>query len=138
MKAPAKREGDYYTLGIIEKLLSTGDSSRLYQSMVKGKQIALRADASYEERRGPGAFEAFVIYKPGTTADDARKILWTELDKLKSEPVTSTELEKAKNQIMRQMFASSSSTSLQRSLTRAELLAEYTSFYGDPYLIDKI
>ena len=136
-KAPAKREGDYYTLGVIEKLLSTGDSSRLYQSMVKGKQIALRADASYEERRGPGAFEAFVIYKPGTTPDDARKILWTELDKLKAEPVTATELEKAKNQIMRQVFASSSSTSLQRSLTRAELLAEYTSFYGDPSLIDK-
>ena len=136
-KAPARREGDYYTLGIIEKLLGTGESSRLYQSMVKGKQIALRADASYEERRGPSAFEAFVIYKPGTTADDARKILWTELDKLKSEPVSATELEKAKNQIMRQLFASSSSTSLQRSLTRAELLAEYTSFYGDPSLLDK-
>ena len=66
-----------------------------------------------------------------------RKILWTELDKLKTEKVSSEELEKAKNQILRQMFASSSQTSLQRSLSRAELLAEYTSFYNEPGGLDK-
>jgi zinc protease len=136
-KAPARRDPDYYALGIIEKLLSGGESSRLYQRMIKGDQVALKADASYEERRGPGAFETLVIFKPGTTAEGARKILWSELEKLQSEPVSSTELEKSKNQVLRGLFASSSSTSVQRSLARAELLAEYGSFYGDPFLIDK-
>lgn len=136
-KAPARRDPDYYALGIIEKLLSTGDSSRLYQRMIKGEQVALRAEASYEERRGPAAFETFVVFKPGTTAEDARKILWSELDKLKNEPVSQEELVKAQNQVLRGLFASSSYQSLQRSLARAELLAEYGSFYGDPSLIDK-
>ena len=136
-KAPAKREPDYYALGIIEKLLSTGDSSRLYQRMVKGDQIALKAEASYEERRGPSAFETFVIFKKNTTAEDARKVLWSELDKLKTETVSQDELVKAQNQILRSLFASSSEISLQRSLARAELLAEYGSFYGDTSLIDK-
>jgi zinc protease len=136
-KAPARRDPDYYALGIIEKLLSTGDSSRLYQRMIKGDQIALKAEASYEERRGPAAFEAFVVYKPGTTAEAARKILWSELDKLKTEPISQEELVKAQNQVLRGLFASSSYQSLQRSLARAELIAEYGSFYGDPSLIDK-
>jgi predicted Zn-dependent peptidase len=38
---------------------------------------------------------------------------------------------------LRGLFASSSYQSLQRSLARAELIAEYGSFYGDPSLIDK-
>ncbi len=136
-KAPARRDPDYYALGIIEKLLSGGESARLYQRMIKGDQVALKADASYEERRGPSAFETMIIFKPNTTAEAARKIMWSELEKLKTEPVSATELEKSKNQILRGLFASSSSTSLQRSLARAELLAEYGSFYGDPFLIDK-
>ena len=136
-KAPARRDPDYYALGIIEKLLSGGESSRLYQRLIKGEQIALKADASYEERRGPGAFETLIIYKPGTTAEQARKVLWSELEKLQTDPVSASELEKSKNQILRGLFASGSYTSLQRSLARAELLAEYGSFYGDPSLIDK-
>ena len=40
-------------------------------------------------------------------------------------------------EILRDLFASSSYESLQRSLGRAELLAEYASFFGDPSLIDK-
>jgi predicted Zn-dependent peptidase len=136
-KAPARREADYYALGVIEKLLSSGDSSRLYQRMVKGDQNALKVEAGYDERRGPSGFESFVVIKPDTTAEKVRESLWSELDKLKKEPVSDVELEKAKNQILGQMFSSSGYTSLQRALGRAELLAEYTSFYGDPAGLDK-
>jgi len=136
-KAPARREADYYALGIIEKLLSAGDSSRLYQRMVKGDENALKVDAGYDERRGPAAFESFVVIKPDTTLDKARESLWSELEKLKKEPVSDIELEKAKNQVLRQLFSSGSYTSLQRALGRAELLAEYTAFYGDPAGLDK-
>ncbi len=135
-KAPPKRDPDYYALGIIEKLLSTGDSSRLYQRMIKGEKIAIKAEASYGERRGPSSFETFVVFKPGTTAENARKILWSELDRLKTNAVSGEELEKAKNQILRGLFASNNPESLQRSIARAEILAEYASFFGDPKLID--
>jgi len=56
---------------------------------------------------------------------------------LKTTLVSDQELEKAKNQILHDLFASTSYESLQRSLGRAELLAEYTSFFGDPSLLDK-
>jgi predicted Zn-dependent peptidase len=136
-KAPARREPDYYALGIIQKLLSAGDSSRLFQRMVKGDQNALKIDVGYDERRGPSALETFVVVKPGFTPEQVRETLWSELEKLKTTPVSGEELEKAKNQILHDLFASSSYESLQRSLGRAELLAEYACFFGDPSLIDK-
>lgn len=136
-RAPGRRDGDYYALGVIEKILSAGESSRLYQRMIKGDQVALKADAGYDERRGPGGFEAMVIFKPGNSAEKVRGILFEELDKLKSAPVSKEELEKAKNQIMRSLLSSNSYVSVQRSLGRAELLAEYALFFGDAKLIDK-
>jgi predicted Zn-dependent peptidase len=136
-KAPGQRTPDSYALEVMEKLLSEGDSSRLYQRMVKGDQIALKADASYERRRGPSQFSTFVIYKNNTTADKAREVVWDELNKLKTEPVSESELQKAKNQILRGLFSSGSYTSIQRTTARAELLAEYALFYGDPKLLDQ-
>jgi zinc protease len=136
-KAPARREPDYYALGIIEKLLSAGDSSRLYQRMVKGDKNALKVDAGYDERRGPSAFEIFAIVKPDSTPEKVRASLFDEIEKLKTKPVLQEELDKAKNQISRDLFASDSSESLQRSIGRAELLAEYASFFGNAALLDK-
>lgn len=135
-RAPARREPDYYALGVIEKILSSGESSRLYQRMIKGEKVALKADAGYDERRGPSAFEAFIIYKTGNKPERVREILFEELEKLKTTLVSDEELEKAKNQILRTLFASHSHVSLQTVLARANMLAEYTLFFGDPKLID--
>jgi len=136
-KAPGKRDPDYYALGLLTNVLSEGESSRLYQRMIKGDQVALKADIGYDERRGPSALEGFVIYKPGNTAENVREIIWSEIDKLKNAPVSEDELQRAKNQVMRALFAAGSHTSLQRALGRAEMLAEYASFFGDPKLIDE-
>lgn len=135
-KVPGKREPDYYALQLLEKILSAGDSSRLYQRMIKGDQVAVKAEAGYDERRGPSAFEAFIIYKPENSSSKVMDIFWSEIDKLKNTPVAAEELEKARNQILRNFFSGTSYTSLQRSLGRAELLAEYTSFFGDAKYLD--
>ncbi|MBI4534250.1 MAG: insulinase family protein [Candidatus Melainabacteria bacterium] len=136
-KAPARRDPDYYALGLIEKLLSAGDSSRLYQRLVKGTEVALKAEMWLDERRGPGAVEGFVMYKPGNSPEKVRSIIWQEIDQLKTTPVSSEELEKAKNQVLRGLFSAGSYQSLQRSLGKAELLAEYALFFGDPKYIDE-
>lgn len=136
-KAPAKRDADYYPLVLLEKVLSSGDSSRLYQRLVKGEMVAIRSSAGYDERRGPGAFEAFVVYKPENTSEKVREIVWSEIDKLKGQVVSEQELEKARNQILREYFSGTNYTSLQRSIGRAEMLAEYALFFGDPKLIDE-
>jgi predicted Zn-dependent peptidase len=135
-KAPGRRDNDFYAMNLLQTILATGESSRLYQRMVKGDQVALAVEVSYEERRGPSAFETTVLFKPGSTADKISEIVLAELDKVKTEGVSQEELQKSKNQLLRGLFSSGSSVSLQRSLSRAEMLAEYTSFFKDPSLID--
>jgi zinc protease len=136
-KAPESRTKDSYAMQVVEKLLSTGDSSRLYQRLIKGDELALRADAGYDLRRGPGEFSTFIVYKPNTTAEKARDVVWSEIDKLKEQPVSKEELEKARNQLLRDLFSSNSYSSLQKTVNRAEMLAQYALFYGDPRLLDQ-
>jgi len=136
-KAPQRRDKDSFTLNLIQSMLTGGPSSRLYQRLVKDDQVALAIQSSYEERRGPSEYDIFCVFKPNTTAEAVRKIILEEIEKLKTTPVAAKELEKAKNQILQTYFSSGSHTSLQRSLGRGEMLAQYASFYGDPTLIDK-
>ncbi len=136
-KAPGRREDEYYALGLIEKILSGGDSSRLYQRMVKGDKIALSVNAEYDERRGPAAFETFAILKPGVNFDKAKDVIMDEIKKLQTVPVSEKELETAKNQILKTVFDSSSSFTLERSLGRAETICEYECFYDNPALFEE-
>ena len=136
-KAPKRRDKDSLVLNIIQNMLSTGTSSRLYQRMIKDDQVALSVDGSYEERRGPSQISFFVLYKPDQNKEKVRKILLEEINKLKTGLVSEVELQKAKNLILSMYFSSNSHYSLQKSLGRAETVAQYASFYGDPSLFDK-
>lgn len=136
-KVPPSRTPEYFSLLVLENILSSGESSRLYQRMVKGDQIALRADAGLDARRGPSEFQTFVLFKPNTTSEKAREVVWQEIEKLKNEPISANEILKAQNQVMRGFFSSNSGNSLQKTLSRAEMLARYASFYGDTKLIDQ-
>lgn len=136
-KIPNQRDPEYFPFVVMENILSSGESSRLYQRMIKGDQIALSASAGIDSRRGPSSFGTFVMIKPNTTAEKAREVLWQEIEKVKTEPVSAKELEKAKNQILRGFFSSNSGSSLQKTLSRANMLARYAAFYGDTKLIDQ-
>ena len=136
-KAPKRRDKDSLILNLIQNMLTTGPSSRLYQRLVKDDQVALTVDGSYEERRGPSQINFFVLYKPDQDKEKVRKILLEEISKMKSGLVSEVELQKAKNLILSIYFSSNSHYSLQKSLGRAETVAQYASFFGDPTLFDK-
>lgn len=136
-KAPKRRDPDAPVLSIIDGILCGGGSSRLYQRLVKEDQLVMKIDCSYDQRRGPSEFDLFAIQKPGVEAESVRKIILEELGKLKNTEVPARELEKVKNQILSALYGSSSGSSLQRSLARAQILARYASFYGDPTLGDQ-
>ncbi len=137
-KTPGMRQSDYYALGLIEKLLVEGKSSMLYQRLVKSEQTALEVENYTDERRGPGNFCVFVTYKPGATAKKIEGSVLAEIAKLKAGKITPTELQKAKNQLQSDLFASpgDSPSSMQSALGRASFLATYALFFGDPKLVD--
>jgi len=92
---------DSYPLHIVSKVLSDGQSSRIYRSLVYEKQLAVAAFGQANIIEDPNLFFAVAIVQPGHTPEEAEKALVAELDRLKSEPISDAELQQAKNQFAR-------------------------------------
>jgi len=92
---------DSYPLHITSKILSDGQSARIPRELVYNKRIALTAFGSGNITEQPNLFYAVAIVQPGQKPEAAEKALIAEFEKLKSEPVTATELQRAKNQFAR-------------------------------------
>ncbi len=92
---------DSYPLHIASKVLSDGQSSRIYRRLVYEKQIALAAFGGGNIIENPNLFFAVAIVQPGKTIEEATGALIAELDRLRKEPITPSELQQAKNQFAR-------------------------------------
>lgn len=98
-KVPTITHPNSYALNVLQGILSSGKSSRLYQSLVYEKQLALYADGSYDDvSADPNLFMLYAGVMPGKTTEEVEKALYVELDRLKRELVSDEELQKAKNQ----------------------------------------
>jgi len=97
---------DSYPLHIASKILSDGQSSRIYRKLVYEKQIALAAFGGGNIIEDPNLFFAVAIVQPGHTTDEAADALIEELDRLRTEPVSDAELQQAKNQFARDYILS--------------------------------
>ena len=92
---------DSYPLHIASKVLSDGQSSRIYKKLVYEKQIALAAFGGGNIIEDPNLFFAVAIVQPGHTTEEATAALIAELDRLRNEPISDAELQQAKNQFAR-------------------------------------
>jgi zinc protease len=97
---------DSYPLHIASKILSDGQSSRIFKSLVYDKQIALAAFGGGNIVEHPNLFFAVAIVQPGHTPEEAANALIAELERFKAEPVSEHELERAKNQFARDYIVS--------------------------------
>jgi zinc protease len=82
-------------------VLSDGQSSRIFKSLVYEKGIALAASGEANIIEDPNLFYALAIIQPGHRPEEAVDALIAEFDRLKAEPITEHELERAKNQFAR-------------------------------------
>ncbi|HMK49251.1 MAG TPA: pitrilysin family protein [Thermodesulfovibrionales bacterium] len=91
---------DGYVLEVIAEVLSGGKSSRLYKDLVHDKQLVLEADAENSLlSKDPGLFMLSSAPLPGKETSEVEKALDQEIERLKTEPVGESELQKAKNRI---------------------------------------
>jgi zinc protease len=92
---------DSYPLHIAAKVLADGQSSRIYRKLVYETQIAVAAFGQASLIEDPNLFYCVALVQPGHTPEEAANALIAELDKLKSEPISDHELQRAKNQFAR-------------------------------------
>jgi zinc protease len=128
---PAAGTPDFDALDVASWVLSSGRSSRLNQAVVREKQLAVNANASNPDKRGPGLFQVSATVAPGKSPADAEAALLEEIEKVKSGPIADWEIDKAHNNAVRQQAGAVTST-----LSRAIQLGEYALFYDDPGLIN--
>lgn len=92
---------DSYPLHIASKILSDGQSSRIYRKLVYDTGIAVTAFGGGNIIEDPSLFYAVALVQPGHTPEEAEKALIEEFDGLRREPITEHELRRAKNQFVR-------------------------------------
>ena len=97
-RAPEAKHKDYYALVLLNDILSSGNSSRLYAELVDNKQLATAVFSSYQESFAPTLFNVYAMTNRGIDEKDLENAVYTEIEKIKKDGITEKELQKVKNQ----------------------------------------
>ena len=130
-KAVQGNTNDFYALQVLAAVLQGGQSSRLYQKLVKEKEMVTNVGGFMDEKRGVGALYTNATLRPGVKTEDIEAAIYDEIQHLKKEPIADWELQKAKNTTRRNLI-----NNLQSSLARAVTIGQYTVYYNEPNLIN--
>jgi predicted Zn-dependent peptidase len=95
----ARVDEEYHTVDIISDILSRGNSSRLYKTLIKDKQIFNDINAYVMGDLDKGVFVVSGKIPDHVKMEDAEKAIIEEIEKLKTELVGDIELQKCKNKI---------------------------------------
>ena len=119
-------------LDLVASVLGSGKASRLERKLVHELKIAQRVDVSHGSTELAGTFDVSVDLKPGKTFADVRRVLDEELERVRKEPVSMPELDRARTKMEAQSVMASESNQ-----GRASRLQFYNHYVGDPGYADK-
>ncbi len=127
---PTNRTDDHYPLELLSMVLGDGQSSRLYQLLVKERELLTDISVGTDDRRGPDLFSFFGIVSRGRSAATAQNLIFQELTRIGRSGITARELEKVHNRV-RGYFV----FGMQSNMSRAKNLAEFELYHGDARLV---
>ena len=127
---PGRDHPDYYAIDLASDILSRGHSSRLYQQLVKEKEIFTTISSFVTGTIDPGLLVASGRLKPGVSLEQAEEEVDRIIEQFVQEGPTDTELEKVKNQA-----ESSNEFGNVEVMNRAMNLA-FAALLGNPELIN--
>ena len=126
-KIPPGNSSDSDALSVLSTILSGGRSSRLYENVVRLKQLSTNVGTSAGQTRGPALFSFTATPLPGKTIEQLEAAIDEEVDRLKNAPIADWEIDKARNSARTSFVSSLGST-----LNRAIQLSQDAMFYNDP------
>ena len=85
---------------VLDGILSTGESSRLHQSLVYRDRIAAQASSFVDIKQGRGSLAVYAILAGGQTAEAGEAALRREIARFRDAPVSAAELAEAKNELL--------------------------------------
>jgi len=124
---PSLNHPDNAIYDVMSAILSQGRTSRLYKSLVEEKRLAIVAKGGngFPGNRYPNLMIFYALTTPGTDLETLENALNVELDRLTKEPVSLEELNRAKTNLITDVF-----NTLESNLGMARQLAEYQAKTG--------
>jgi predicted Zn-dependent peptidase len=132
VSAPAVADPVRYTAYLLNSILGGGMSSRLFQSIREDRGLAYSIYSELNPFRDTGTLAVYA----GCSAENTRQVLdltLAEFTRIKTEPVTDEELDRAKNQIKGNMVLG-----LETSGSRMSSLARQQMYWGRFFSLDEI
>ena len=127
------KSADFYTFALIDNLLTTGQSSRLYRSLVDGQQLATRINTRLGPMMDPGLFEVSAQPRAGVPVEKLEQAIYADMAKLATDGPTPEELQKAKNQYVAGFYRSLRSIS-----GRAGVIGNEEVLFGDYHKLSSV
>lgn len=134
---PSINHPDNTVLQAIGQIIARGQTSRLYKSLVKERKIAVSVSAGPGWSKYPGLFSFSAVPAKGCTNQECEEAIYVEIEKIKTEPVSSEELAKAKTQVRAGLIRLlASNNGLARQLAFYDVITgDWRNLFGE---IDKI
>jgi zinc protease len=98
-KVPNGRDADVPALEMLDAILSSGKSARLYRALVD-RGLALSADAGTDLHRDLSLHTVYAALAPGATHAQVEQALNQEITRIKSDGVTAEEIARVKQQFL--------------------------------------
>ncbi|MGI2091029.1 M16 family metallopeptidase [Shewanella oncorhynchi] len=121
---PAATHADFYALDLLSSILSQGNSSRLYQSLVD-KQVALEAQTYMPMSVDPNLFYVMGVATPEVKASTLEHALIEQIDAIATTGVTQQELDKVKNIKLMDFYRS-----METINGKANTIGTYEMYFG--------
>lgn len=139
-KAPAQRSPDQAAMAVLSHLLLGDSASRLYQGLVKGRQLAVAVQGGYNwplgeawDFSGPALFTVLALYRPDSSADAVVTAIDEELQKILKDGVDADTLVRVKTRL-RANYVSG----MEPFLSRADSLAKAQALWGDAGMLNQV
>jgi zinc protease len=137
-KLPDRGSPDQAPFVVLGQLLAGGDASRLYQGLVKGRELTLNLNSLYGLTGpwyydGPSLFTLFALYKPNTNADAVLAAMDEEIAKVVKDGVDDATLKNLKTALLADWY-----NNHEMFLGRADSLAKLQALWGDATVVNRI
>ncbi len=129
---PAATSPDIPALIVLDAIMSNGNSSRLYQSLVYEQQVAAQVFTNFGATQDPSVYSLFAIMSEGHDANAGLQALSAQIARMRDTLVTPAELDEAKNEVV-----TGTIQGRETAEGRADELAESVMVYGDPAYADR-
>ena len=117
---------DFYVFQMIDNILTTGQSSRMYKDLVDGQQLATNVNSGMGAQLDPSLFTFRSQPRRGVATDKLEQAIYADIAKLTADGPTPEELQKAKNQAIAAHYRS-----LRSIANRAQEIGSQEVIFGD-------